>query len=304
MATETWAISEFTKPGPRPALTTVAGRRQRIELSGVLIDRVDLQTAVQRIDDFLTSSAAHQVVTVNLDFVSIAQRDARFRETINEADLAVADGMPLVWVSRLKGEPLAERITGVELVDQSCRLAAGFEQGVFLLGAAPGVAEAAGRTLETRYPGLRVVGTYSPTFDGRDGDEDERIVDMIQKARPDLLFVALGAPKQDLWIHAHLQRINVRLAMGVGCVLDLLAGRVTRAPRWMQRSGLEWSYRLVQEPGRLWRRYVLDDVPMLGKLVMSAVRDGRQKIVALPEPSTGLETLTRYRGVSDEQPGA
>jgi N-acetylglucosaminyldiphosphoundecaprenol N-acetyl-beta-D-mannosaminyltransferase len=244
--------------------------RGRIDLGGVLIDQVDLPAAVQRIRGFLDSGESHQICTVNLDFVSIAQRDPAFRETINHADLAVADGMPLVWVSRLRGQPLARRITGVELVDESCKLAAALGRSVFLLGAAPGVAEAAGRTLEARYPGIRVADVYAPPFGAVTRAEDEHTVQRIQQARPDFLFVALGAPRQDLWIRAHRARLHVPVAMGVGCVLDLLAGVVRRAPAWMQGTGLEWSYRLVHEPGRLWRRYIMDDLPMLGKLLVSS----------------------------------
>jgi N-acetylglucosaminyldiphosphoundecaprenol N-acetyl-beta-D-mannosaminyltransferase len=207
--------------------------RDRIDLAGVLIDQLDLSSAVRRIRWFLDSGGTHQVVTVNLDFISIAQRDPAFRATINEADLAVADGMPLVWVSRLKGRALAQRVAGVELVDQSCQLAAELGRSVFLLGAAPGVAEAAGRTMEERYPGLRVADVYAPPFGPISRAEDDLILQRIQHAAPDFLFVALGAPRQDLWIRAHHGRLHVPVAMGVGCVLDLLAGVVRRAPAWM-----------------------------------------------------------------------
>jgi exopolysaccharide biosynthesis WecB/TagA/CpsF family protein len=224
-------------------------------------------------------------MTINLDFLSLAQRDAQFRQTINRADLAVADGMPLVWAARLKDQPLAERITGVDLVNESCRLAAQTGQGVFLLGAAPGVADAAAQRLEARYPGLRVVGVHSPPFRPLTPTEDEAIVRTIRAAAPGLLFVAFGAPRQDLWIRAHLDALNVRVAMGVGCVLDLLAGKATRAPDWMQKAGLEWSYRLIQEPRRLWRRYILDDMPMLGRLVLDTVRQERGAVVVTPRPA-------------------
>jgi N-acetylglucosaminyldiphosphoundecaprenol N-acetyl-beta-D-mannosaminyltransferase len=224
-------------------------------------------------------------MTINLDFLSIAQRDAQFRQTINRADLAVADGMPLVWAARLKAQPLAERITGVDLVNESCRLAAQMGQGVFLLGAAPGTAAAAAHRLEARYPGLRVVGVHSPPFRPLTPAEDEAMVRMIRDAAPGLLFVAFGAPRQDLWIRAHLDALNVRVAMGVGCVLDLLAGTARRAPGWMQQAGLEWSYRLIQEPRRLWRRYILDDVPMLGRLVTASVHPGRGSVVVTPRPA-------------------
>ena len=286
MAIEALVIPEaasrtLTEPLGAPVIELF---RRRVELGGVLIDQADLGTAVERIRGFLASGSAHQIVTVNLDFLSIAQRNPLFRETINQADLAVADGMPLVWVSRLRGQPLAQRITGVELVDETCRLAAQTGDGVFLLGAAPGVADAAGRTLEARYPGLHVVGTYAPPFGELTRDEDERIVEMVQEAAPGVLFVAFGAPRQDLWIRAHSDRLNVPVAMGIGCVFDMLAGAVERAPTWMQRTGLEWTYRLLQEPGRLWRRYLVDDVPMLGRLLLTSVCDGRAVAMSGPGP--------------------
>jgi len=272
MATQALVFDEATALEPSRAreLRLLEPARGRIDLAGVLIDQIDLASAVNRIRGFLDSGQAHQIVTVNLDFVSIAQRDPAFRETINQADLAVADGMPLVWVSRLKGQALARRITGVELVHESCLLAAELGRSVFLLGAAPGVAEAAARRLEDRYPGIRIADVYAPPFGAVTRAEDEHTVKRINDARPDFLFVALGAPRQDLWIRAHHGRLHVPVSMGVGCVLDLLAGVVRRAPNWMQGTGLEWSYRLVQEPRRLWRRYLVDDLPMLGKLLVGA----------------------------------
>jgi N-acetylglucosaminyldiphosphoundecaprenol N-acetyl-beta-D-mannosaminyltransferase len=275
--------------GPPPsALEAVVGARivaarARVELAGVLIDQIDLATAVERIEGFLESGSAHQIMTVNLDFLSIAGRNRRFRETINRADLAVADGMPLVWGARLKGQPLPQRITGNELVEESCRLAARTGHGVFLLGGAPGVAEAAALRLQTRHQGLRITGVYSPPFGPLTSDEEERIVEMILRAAPGFLFVALGAPRQDLWIRSHLDQLNVPVAMGVGCVLDLLAGVVNRAPVLMQQTGLEWFYRLVHEPDRLWRRYFLNDMPMFGRLVWACMRDThRDRMVPTP----------------------
>jgi N-acetylglucosaminyldiphosphoundecaprenol N-acetyl-beta-D-mannosaminyltransferase len=257
---------------PRALLSPVVplrasnSQRQRVGLGGVYVDNVDLRTAIARIRSFVQSGQPHQIVTVNLDFVSIASRNDVFRATINSADLAVADGMPLVWLARLKDRPLAERVAGVELVTESCRLAAELGASVFLLGAAEGVADTAARRLEDMHPGLRIAGTYSPPVGPMCPEENERMVRMIQSAAPDFLFVALGAPRQDLWIQEHQPRLGVPVAMGVGCVLDLLAGSRRRAPLWMQRTGLEWAFRLVQEPQRLWRRYLLNDLPMLARL--------------------------------------
>jgi N-acetylglucosaminyldiphosphoundecaprenol N-acetyl-beta-D-mannosaminyltransferase len=287
---------------PEPALDALDSGaytiefRRRIELGGVRIDRVDLAAAVDRIRGFLGSGKPHQVVTVNLDFLSIAERQSEFRNLINECDLAVADGMPLLWVSRLQRHALPERVTGVDLVAASCRIAEEKGHGVFLLGAGPGVADAAARALQLRYPRLRIAGVYTPPFGPLTPEEDERIVRMIQEAAPGILLVALGAPRQDQWIRAHRDQLNVPVAMGVGCVFDLLAGVVDRAPTWMQHAGLEWAFRLGQEPTRLWRRYIVNDIPTLGRLLMASLRESDLEEItellvsepAVPEAAAGI----------------
>jgi N-acetylglucosaminyldiphosphoundecaprenol N-acetyl-beta-D-mannosaminyltransferase len=252
------------------ASTHRASSRPRLDLFGVQIDRVDRSAALERIRGFLETGSAHQVVTVNLDFVYLAEQDATFRATINEADLAVPDGMPLIWLSHVMGSPLAGRVTGVDLVDACCQMANEAGVGVFFLGGTPAVAKAAAERVRELYPGL-VVNGHAPPFGPMSKEEDDRIVAMIREARPGFLFVALGAPRQDLWIRDHRARLDVPVSMGVGCVLDLLAGTVRRAPRWMQTSGFEWSYRLMQEPGRLWRRYLVDDLPLFGRLSLMAL---------------------------------
>jgi len=244
--------------------------RPRLDLFGVLIDQIDRATASARISRFLEVGVPRQIVTVNLDFLYLAEQNAEFRATINEADMAVPDGMPLVWLSRVIGVPLAGRITGVELVNESCLLAVRKGVGVFFLGGTPEVASAAAARVRDLYPGL-VVHQYAPPFGPISPDEDERIVEKILRARPGFLFVALGAPRQDLWIRAHRERLGVPIAMGVGCVLDLLAGVASRAPTWMQSAGLEWTYRLIREPRRLWRRYLVNDLPLLGRLAVMAL---------------------------------
>lgn len=239
--------------------------RDRVGFGGVAVDRVDLAGAIDRLGQLAGSPGLEQVVTVNLDFVSIARRDPEFRSTVNGASLAVADGMPLVWLSRLQGRPLPERITGGDLVEACCRRAAAAGQGIFLLGASPTTGLLAARRLQERFPGLRVEG-YSPPFGEFSPEEDRRIVELINASGATYLFVAFGAPRQDLWIQAHREQLDVSVAIGVGCVLDVLAGAVSRAPIWMQRNGLEWLFRLIQEPGRLWRRYFVDDLPTLVRL--------------------------------------
>jgi N-acetylglucosaminyldiphosphoundecaprenol N-acetyl-beta-D-mannosaminyltransferase len=263
------------------------GGRSRIAFGNVLVDNLDLTAAVDRIRGLLVDGRAHQVTTVNLDFLRLAERDPLFLETINQSALAVADGMPLVWLSRLKGEALPERVAGVELVEACCELAAETGAGVFLLGGAEGIADAAGSAIERRFPGLRVVGSYSPPLGKFSPEQDREIVEMIREAEPAFLFVALGAPRQDLWIREHLSELNVSVAMGVGCVLDLHAGVVNRAPAWMRATGLEWAFRLAREPRRLWRRYVLNDMPMLARLLVSAASE-RRTGSAVPQTAGGI----------------
>lgn len=281
VAVSTGALSPQALLSPSPEVPlrlatyvdSLDAARPRVELGGVHIDQIDLVAAVERIEQFARSGQPHQVVTVNLDFLSISEHNPDFRATLNAADLAVADGMPLVWLSRLRGQPVPERVAGVELVTESCRLAAELDRGIFLLGAGPGVADAAGRRLQSIYPNLKVAGSYSPPLGPLTRRENQRIVDMIRLSGADFLFVALGAPRQDLWIRENQAQLQMPVAMGVGCVLDLLAGTVSRAPLWMQRSGLEWAYRLTHEPQRLWRRYLVNDLPMLARLVLAGPKD-------------------------------
>jgi N-acetylglucosaminyldiphosphoundecaprenol N-acetyl-beta-D-mannosaminyltransferase len=273
LATEALALTG-TASEPLSTLTlfnteNVSLIRPRVDIGGVMVDQVDFDGAVDRIERFLTSGGSHQIATVNLDFVSIARRKPEFMEVLNQVDLAVPDGMPLVWLSRFTGTPLTERVAGVELFGACCDIAAEQRLGVFLLGAADGVAEEAARNLQSMYPGLNVVGTYSPSHGSLSEEEDEHIVSLIQEAQPHFLFVALGAPRQDIWIREHISRLHVPVAMGVGCVFDIYAGSVKRAPRWMQQLGMEWAFRLAQEPARLWRRYLIDDLPTFAAVMLA-----------------------------------
>jgi N-acetylglucosaminyldiphosphoundecaprenol N-acetyl-beta-D-mannosaminyltransferase len=175
---------------------------------------------------------------------------------INErAAFILADGKPLVWASRMQGSPLPERVAGSDLIFHLCEEAAREGFRVFLLGGPPGVAEEASRRLVDRYPGLRIVGTECPPFRQPTPEEEEALVDRIRAARPDLLFVAFGQPKGERWIVRHLDRLGVPVSVQIGASLDFAAGRVRRAPRWMQRTGLEWAFRLWLEPRRLAGRY-------------------------------------------------
>lgn len=249
--------------------------RSRVAVCGVLLDRIDRAAATAMIDGFLASGGRHRIVTVNTDFARLADEDPTYRELLNRADLAVADGMPLVWLSRLVRAPLPERVAGIDLIDECCRLAARRGIPVFLLGAGPGVAPAAARALIRRHPGLVIAGTLTPPFGPATAEGDGEMVRKIRAAGRCVLFVAFGAPRQDRFIAAQLARLDTPIAMGVGGSFDILAGAIPRAPAWIQRSGLEWLWRLAQEPRRLSRRYLLQDLPFLARMATRALRADR-----------------------------
>lgn len=200
---------------------------------------------------FMSDSSLQQIATVNPEFVMKAQEDAHFREVLQTADLCLPDGVGLLYAARRYGRRLPERVPGSELVYHLAELAAQEGWRLFLLGAAPGVAEEAARILQARYEDLHIVGTHAGSPDPR---ENEAIVEMINVSGAQLLYVAYGAPNQDKWIARNRKTLRtVRLAIGVGGALDFIAGRAVRAPRWVQRIGLEWLHRLLKEPWR-WRR--------------------------------------------------
>ncbi len=253
-----------------PAFFT-APVRNYTEIMGVIIDRIRREEVLAQIDTYVQSGVPHQIVTVNVDFLNIAHRDQAFVHLLNAAAVSVPDGMPLVWVSRLIGGALPERITGTDLIYGCAELAARQGYRLFLLGAAPGVADEAAVLLEQRYPGLRIAGTYAPPECEAFGPaENAAIVERIRATHPDMLFVALGTPKQEKWIYQNLQALDVPVCIGVGGVFNFITGRLPRAPEAWQRFGLEWLFRLVLEPRRLWRRYLLDDTRALARVLWHA----------------------------------
>lgn len=233
---------------------------------GVPFDPVDLEGAVAACIRMVADGRPHLAVTANPEAVVRAQDDPEFAEILRRADLVVADGIGVVWASRRLGQPLPMRVPGIELMEALCAHAARAGLRVFLLGGAEGVAEQAARTLLRNHPGLRIAGTHHGYF-----PDDGPVVERIAESRADLLFVGMGMPRQEKWLSRHLPELGVRLAMGVGGSLDVLAGRVRRAPGFVQRVHLEWLYRLLQEPRR-WRRQLA-----LVRFVWLVLRRGEEK---------------------------
>jgi N-acetylglucosaminyldiphosphoundecaprenol N-acetyl-beta-D-mannosaminyltransferase len=236
----------------------------RVRLFGVEIDRLTMREAVGRLAGWVNDGArpCRYVVTPNVDHAVLLETNAELRAAYADASLTLADGMPVVWASRLLRRALPERVTGSDLVPALFDSAT-VERPlrVFLLGAMPGVGERAARRIAERWPHVTVVGTYSPPLGfERDDAENAKILEMIAAARPDALIVGFGAPKQELWVHAWRDRIDASVALCAGATIDFLAGEKKRAPGWMRGTGLEWLHRCLTEPRRLVKRYARDAV--------------------------------------------
>ncbi|HOU14393.1 MAG TPA: WecB/TagA/CpsF family glycosyltransferase [Anaerolineae bacterium] len=242
-----------------------------VTLMGVPVHDVTTDETLAFVHQWIAEGGAHQIATVNPEFLMKARSDATFRATLQRAALCIPDGIGVVWAARLRGKRLRERVAGSDLVPRLSAEAARQHWRVFYLGAAPGVAEKAAAILAARYPGLIVAGCYagSPA-----PEEEEDIVARVRAAQANILFVAYGAPKQDLWLERNLARTGAAVGIGVGGSFDFIAGVSRRAPQWIQRLGLEWFYRLAREPWR-WRRQLA--LPHFAWLVLTerdALRDG------------------------------
>lgn len=235
------------------------GLQHRVRLFGIDIDCVNTSNAIDTVLDWVRGpdGTMRYVVTPNVQHTMVFQDDAPFREAYAGASLVIADGWPLVWASRLFGDPLPERVTGSDFLPNLFeRVSPERPVTLFLLGAAPGIGERAKAAIESRWPGARVLGVYSPPFGfEKDDAENRRILELIAAQNPDLLVVGLGAPKQELWTYRYRGELKTKVALCLGGTIDFLAGTKARAPKWMQSLGLEWVHRAVTEPRRLGRRY-------------------------------------------------
>jgi N-acetylglucosaminyldiphosphoundecaprenol N-acetyl-beta-D-mannosaminyltransferase len=234
-------------------------------LAGVAIDRMTMTQSIAWIADKLDRSKTSRgstrpllVMGPNAHIITLAQHSAALKSALSAADLCLPDGISVVLASRILDRPIPERVTGGDFMEQLCRHAARSQLSVFFLGGLPGAAEGAARALVQRYPGLRVVGCSCPPIGfEQDPVTVNLVLDRIRASAPDILCVAVGVPKQEIWMHEHCARLPIRLAIAVGAALDTQAGLRRRAPRWTHRIGLEWAYRLGHEPRRLWRRYLI-----------------------------------------------
>lgn len=238
--------------------------KNRIKFLNTYIDNVTFDEAIEIIDRYINDGKYHYVVTPNVDHIVKLDLDNEFRKVYENADLILTDGKPLIWISKLLKTPIREKISGSDLFPRVCELASQKGYSVFLLGAAPGVAEIAAENLKHKFNNLNIVGVYSPSYGFENKvDEIKKIVKVVNERKPDILAVGLGAPKQEKFIYNYKNELKVPVSLAIGASIDFEAGNIKRAPKWMQNAGLEWFYRFIKEPKRLFKRYFIDDLRII-----------------------------------------
>ena len=244
----------------------------RVDVLGVGINAITMRTAVDEITQWVESRAQHYVCVTGVHGVMESQSDPDLLEIHNRSGLTTPDGMPMVWAARWAGVDEVERVYGPDLMLEVCSRAARRGWTSYFYGGRHGVPEMLASRLSQRFPGLEIVGTHSPPFRELSAEEDGLTVDQINHADPDLVWVGLSTPKQERWMASHLGKLRAPVLVGVGAAFDIHAGLLPQAPPWIQRSGLEWAYRLYREPRRLWRRYLKNNPRFLVRVVTSPPR--------------------------------
>ncbi len=256
---------------PSQSERTAVSLRGRVRIGHVAMDPLRFEEAVDAVEDLVSKGDGGIVFTPNVDHIVLAEEDAEFRAAYGAADLSLVDGAAVLWAARALGVPLPAKVSGSDLLRPLIARAAERGWRVYLLGAAPGVAARAKEILERAYPGLQVVGTSSPDIGlTMSREAEDAVLEPVREARPHLLFLALGAPKQEVWAHRVRDRVRPAVILGVGASLDFVAGTAKRAPRWISEAGFEWLYRLLHEPRRLWRRYLVRDPKFLAIVLREA----------------------------------
>lgn len=254
-------------PGGTPVQTS------RVAILGVGFYSVSLEDAISALESALKARDAKQVCLVNAYTLSLAQKDEALKSVFNRSSFVFADGMSIVWGARWIRANLPGRVAGPDLMSGLCSRSAQMGYRIFLLGSTDDNLKQLAKTLQTEHPGLQIVGMHSPSFcDKLTAAENETILQQLNNTKPDILFVGMSAPKQEKWIDENIARLSVPLSIGVGAAFDFLSGRIPRAPRFWQSSGLEWFYRLCCEPRRLWKRYLLGNAVYLGLLARQRAR--------------------------------
>lgn len=228
------------------------------------IDNFTMEETLDAVDNIIKQNKCAYVVTPNVDHIVQLEKDKELQAVYKNASLVLTDGKPLIWISKLYRTPIKEKISGSDLFPLVCKMARDKKYKMFFLGAAEGVADKAAENLKKRFPGLNVVGTYSPKY-GFEKDKKmlQEIIEMIKEKKPDILIVGLGCPKQEKFMYNYCKELQVPISFGLGASFDFEAGNIKRAPKWMSSHGLEWLYRIFQDPKRLAKRYLVDDIAIV-----------------------------------------
>jgi len=235
------------------------------------ISNVSMEESLHEIERRIFAKEKSYVVAVNVDVVMKMEKDDYLKEITDKADIVLVDGKPLVWIAKLYKRPVKEKISGSDLVPLLCEGAARKGHSIFILGGKEGIAKQAKRKLEQKHPEIKIVGEYSPKFGfEKDSNEVEKVNGIISAAKPDILIVCLGCPKQEKFIYENYEKYEATVSVCAGATVDFLAGNVKRAPRWMSNAGLEWFYRFIKEPRRMFKRYFIDDVKIVGLIIKYA----------------------------------
>jgi N-acetylglucosaminyldiphosphoundecaprenol N-acetyl-beta-D-mannosaminyltransferase len=240
-----------------------------LNIRGIRLTNLAMEDALNAIDAALSSKTPMQIAFVNADCVNLAARDRAYQEALAQMDWVFVDGAGMRIAGQLLKQPVRDNVNGTDLFPQLCAELAGSGRRIYLLGAKPGVAAKAAAWAAEKFPGLVIAGTQDGYFTEAD---TERVIASIQAAQPDVLFVAMGAPRQEQWIRQHAAKSGALVTLGVGGLFDYYSGNIPRAPLWLRRIGMEWVFRLQQEPGRLWKRYLLGNWAFLGRITADRLR--------------------------------
>lgn len=240
----------------------------RINVLGIGIHELTLSSAVAVMGEAIATRTKGYICVTGVHGVSEAQSDPEFRSILNNAFLNTPDGMPMVWVGRLSGFRGIDRVYGPDLLIEVCTESEKKGWKHFFYGGAPGTADLLAETLKKRFPKLQIVGTHCPPFRPLNDAEMKELQEIVAKVQPDIMWIGLSTPKQERFMSANLARLDVPIMVGIGAAFDLVSGNVTQSPRWIQRSGFEWLFRLIQEPRRLWKRYLKNNPLFVGRIFL------------------------------------
>ncbi len=242
----------------------ISTSKYRMKFLNIYIDNMTMNEAINESEKLINNGEYNYVVTPNVDHIVKLEKDNEFKEVYNNADLILTDGMPLIWISRLKKNKIKEKVSGSDYFPNLCKIACKKGYKIFLLGAREGVGEQARLNIEKKYSGINIVGVYSPPYGfENDIEEIKKIIDRVNNTKPDILAVGLGAPKQEKFIYKYRNELKVPLSLGIGATIDFEAGNEKRAPKILQKVGLEWFYRFLREPKRMFKRYFIDDIKII-----------------------------------------